>query len=151
MRRPQLVAPILRRDGGAARLCAWLTRSLRRYSPALPPGAVEGRRSTALVEAAPGPIYWSGDVALNLLPYLPRPIPYGSLEELGEVPGPAWMIMTTADAEALVARHPELASYRAAIGRDPTMAPGAPRSGEAGAELSSSSVRPTTLFPGISR
>ena len=61
---------------------------------------------TTLMRAAPEPIYWSGDVALNLLPYLPRPIAYGSLEELGAVPGPAWMIMTTADAETLVARHP---------------------------------------------
>ena len=67
---------------------------------------VEGAQVSALVEAAPGPIYWSGDVALNLLPYLPRPIQNASLEQLGAAPGPAWMIMTTADAEALVAQRP---------------------------------------------
>jgi 4-amino-4-deoxy-L-arabinose transferase-like glycosyltransferase len=106
VRRPQLVAPIL--VVTAVLLIYAMAYSLA--SPLLPQrfrqGAVEGAEVTTLIEAAPGPIYWSGDVALNLLPYLPRPIAYGSLEELAAVPGPAWMIMTTADAETLVARHP---------------------------------------------
>ena len=74
VRRPQLVAPILLLTAGL--LLYALAYSLA--SPLLPQhfrqAEVEGAQVTALVEAAPGPIYWYGDVALNLLPYLPRPI-----------------------------------------------------------------------------
>ncbi len=106
VRRPQFVAPILVLTAGL--LIYALGYSLA--SPLMPErfrqAEVEGAQVSALVEAAPGPIYWSGDVALNLLPYLPRPIQNASLEQLGAAPGPAWMIMTTADAEALVAQRP---------------------------------------------
>jgi len=107
VRRPQLVAPILVLTAGL--LLYALAYSVA--SPLLPQhfrqAQLEGARVTALVEAAPGPIYWSGDVALNLLPYLPRPIQNASFEQLGAIPGPGWLIVTTADAEALVAHRPD--------------------------------------------
>ena len=106
VRRPQLVAPILVLTGGL--LIYGLAYSLA--SPLFPQqfrqAEVEGAQVTALMEAAPGPIFWSGDVALNLLPYLPGHIENASFEQLAAVAGPAWMIMTTADAEAMVARRP---------------------------------------------
>ena len=67
---------------------------------------VQAEQVAVLVDAAPGTIYWSGDVALNILPYLPGQILYASLDELAAVPGPAWMIMTNDDANALLARRP---------------------------------------------
>ena len=67
---------------------------------------VQAEQAAALVDAAPGTIYWSGDVALNILPYLPGQILNASLDELAKVPGPAWMIMTNDDANALMARRP---------------------------------------------
>ena len=106
VRRPQLVAPILVLTVGL--LLYALAYSAA--SPLLPQqfrqAQVEGARVTALVRAAPGPIYWSGDVALNLLPYLPLPIQNRAFQELDTIHGPAWMIMTTADAETLLAQRP---------------------------------------------
>lgn len=106
VRRPQLVAPILVLTAGL--LLYALAYSVA--SPLLPQhfrqAQVEGARVTALIHDAPGPIYWSGDVALNLLPYLPLPIQNASFEELGAIPAPAWIIMTTADAEASLPRRP---------------------------------------------
>ncbi len=105
-RRPEIVAPVL--VVTAALLSYALGYAVA--SPLLPmqfrQARVEGTRVSALVQAAPAPIYWSGDVALNLLPYLPGQIAYASLDELAAVPGPAWMIMTTGDAQALLARRP---------------------------------------------
>ncbi len=106
VRRPQLVAPILVLTAGL--LLYALAYSVA--SPLLPQqfrqAQIEGARVTALVRAAPGPIYWSGDVALNLLPYLPLPIENRAFQELDTIHGPAWMIMSTADAETLLARRP---------------------------------------------
>ena len=59
-----------------------------------------------LIEAAPGRIYWYGDVALNTLPYLPGHILNASLDELATMPGPAWIIITGDDANTLLARRP---------------------------------------------
>ncbi len=106
VRRPQLVAPILILTAGL--LLYGLAYSLA--SPLLPQqfrqAQIEGAHVTALVRGAPGPIYWSGDVALNLLPYLPMPIQNASFDELAAIPAPAWIIMTNADAEALLGRRP---------------------------------------------
>ena len=105
-RRPQIVAPLLV-------LTAVLLVYALGYSAASPllpqqfrQAQVEGARVTALVHDAPAPIYWSGDVALNLLPYLPGRIRYVSPAEAATLPGPAWMIMATDQAEALLARRP---------------------------------------------
>ena len=89
VRRPQFVAPILVADRpGLLDLRAWATRSPRRCCPSNSARLkVEGAQVTALVEAAPGPIYWSGDVALNLLPYLPGHIQNASLEQLASGTG----------------------------------------------------------------
>jgi 4-amino-4-deoxy-L-arabinose transferase-like glycosyltransferase len=106
VRKPQIVAPLLALT--AALLLYALAYSAA--SPFLPnqyrQAAVDGDKVTALVKAAPGPIYPSGDVALNLLPYLPGPIAYASLDELAGMPAPAWMIMTPEDANALLAKRP---------------------------------------------
>jgi 4-amino-4-deoxy-L-arabinose transferase-like glycosyltransferase len=67
---------------------------------------VQAEQAAALVQAAPATIYPSGDVALNILPYLPGRILYASLDELAKVPGPAWMIMSNDDAATLLARRP---------------------------------------------
>ena len=77
-------------------------------SPFLParfrPTQIEAARITRLVQAAPGPIYRTGDTALNVLPYLPGRIRNATLDELGTVPGPAWMVLPADEAEALLAR-----------------------------------------------
>jgi 4-amino-4-deoxy-L-arabinose transferase-like glycosyltransferase len=67
---------------------------------------IQAERAAALVKAAPATIYWVGDVALNILPYLPGRILNSSLDELSRTPGPAWMIMTSEDANALRERRP---------------------------------------------
>jgi 4-amino-4-deoxy-L-arabinose transferase-like glycosyltransferase len=105
-RRPQIVAPILVIT--AALLVYALGYAVA--SPLMPmhfrQAQVESARVTTLVQAAPAPIYWSGDVALNLLPYLPGRIAEASLDDLAAIPGPAWMVMATDDAETLLARRP---------------------------------------------
>ena len=68
---------------------------------------IDAARVTALVQAAPGPIYRTGDTALNVLPYVPGRILDATPEELAAVPVPAWMILPTDQAEALVARRPD--------------------------------------------
>lgn len=105
-RRPEIVAPILV-------LTAALLIYALGYAAASPFFPMQYRRekvqaehAATLVEAAPGTIYWSGDVALNILPYLPGQILNTSLDELAKIPGPAWMIMTNEDANALLARRP---------------------------------------------
>jgi hypothetical protein len=105
-RRPEMVAPIL-----------VITAALLIYafgyavaSPFLPMQfrheRVQAEHAAAMMATAPATIYWSGDVALNLLPYLSGRIRNASLDELAAIPGPAWMIMTTDDADALLARRP---------------------------------------------
>jgi len=107
-RAPQIVAPVMVLTAGL--LLYALAYAIA--SPLLPmqfrQAQVEGARVTPLVQAVPGTIYWSGDVALNLLPYLPGRILYATPDELLNVPPPAWMIMTAADADALLAKRPEL-------------------------------------------
>ncbi len=105
-RRPQLLAPVF------AVTAALLLYALG-YAVASPffpmqfrHEKVQAEQAAALLQAAPGTIYWSGDVALNILPYLPGHILNASLEELATTPGPAWMIMTADDANALLARRP---------------------------------------------
>jgi 4-amino-4-deoxy-L-arabinose transferase-like glycosyltransferase len=105
-RRPEIVAPIL-----------LITAALLLYalgyaaaSPFFPKqyrdAALDGARMTALVQAAPAPIYWSGDVALNILPYVPGQIRNVSSEDLAKMPGPAWIVVAIPNAEALIARRP---------------------------------------------
>ena len=80
-------------------------------SPLLPmrfrPTQIEAARITQLVQAAPGPIYRTGDTALNVLPYVPGRILNATLEQLGTVPGPAWMVLPADEAAALLARRPD--------------------------------------------
>jgi 4-amino-4-deoxy-L-arabinose transferase-like glycosyltransferase len=105
-RRPQIVAPIL------LLTIALLVYALG-YAAAAPffpkqfrDAQVDGARMAALVRAAPAPIYWSGDVALNILPYVPGSIRNVSLDELAKIAGPAWIVVAIPDADALIAQRP---------------------------------------------
>jgi 4-amino-4-deoxy-L-arabinose transferase-like glycosyltransferase len=104
--RPQVVAPVLP-------LTALLLLYALAYSAASPflptrfrQAALDGARMSAAVQAAPAPIYWYGDVALNVLPYVPGRIRNASFDALTTMPGPAWIVTDIADAEALRARRP---------------------------------------------
>ncbi len=103
-RRPEIVAPLLLLTAGL--LVYALGYSVA--SPFLParfrPTQIEAARITRLVQAAPGPIYRTGDTALNVLPYVPGRIRNATLDDLGTVPGPAWMVLPADEAEALLAR-----------------------------------------------
>jgi hypothetical protein len=68
---------------------------------------IEAAHLTALVQAAPAPIYRAGDTALNVLPYVPGRILTASFEELQTLPAPAWMVQPNAEAVALLARRPD--------------------------------------------
>ena len=106
-RRPEIVAPLLLVT--AALLVYALGYAIA--SPLLPmrfrPTQIEAARITQLVQAAPGPIYRTGDTALNVLPYVPGRIRNATLDQLGTVPGPAWMVLPADEAAALLARRPE--------------------------------------------
>ena len=67
---------------------------------------VRAEQAASLIEAAPATFYWYGDVGLNTLPYLPGHILGASLDELATMPGPAWMVLTTDDANTLLGRRP---------------------------------------------
>jgi 4-amino-4-deoxy-L-arabinose transferase-like glycosyltransferase len=103
-RRPQIVAPVM-----------LLTAALLAYallyaaaSPFLPlryrQATIDAARITALVQTAPGPIYRTGDTALNVLPYVPAKILEATPEELAAVAGPAWMVLPIDQADTLLAR-----------------------------------------------
>jgi 4-amino-4-deoxy-L-arabinose transferase-like glycosyltransferase len=104
--RPQIVAPILVLTAGLLLYALGYAASPffpRQFRDA----AVDGARMTALVQAAPAPIYWSGDVGLNVFPYVPGDIRNVSLHDLAKMPGPAWIVVAIPDADALVARRPD--------------------------------------------
>jgi 4-amino-4-deoxy-L-arabinose transferase-like glycosyltransferase len=107
VRRPQIVAPIM-----------VLTAALLAYalvyaaaSPFLPlryrQATIDAAQITALVQAAPGPIYRTGDTALNVLPYVPGRILIATADELATVAGPAWIVVPTDQAETLLAQRPD--------------------------------------------
>jgi 4-amino-4-deoxy-L-arabinose transferase-like glycosyltransferase len=107
VRRPEIVVPVMLLTVGLL-LYALVYAAA---SPFLPmryrQAQIEAAHVTSLVEAAPGPIYRRGDVALNVLPYVPDQILDASLAQMETVPGPAWLVATTADAETLLARRPD--------------------------------------------
>ena len=106
-RRPEIVAPLLLIT--AALLVYALGYAIA--SPLLPmrfrPTQIEAARITQLVQAAPDPIYRTGDTALNVLPYVRGRIRNATLDELAKVPGPAWMVLPADEAAALLARRPD--------------------------------------------
>jgi 4-amino-4-deoxy-L-arabinose transferase-like glycosyltransferase len=105
-RRPEIIAPILVLTAGL--LIYALIYAL--VSPFLPrqyrQARIEAGELTALVQAAPAPIYRIGDVALNTLPYVPGRIVIATEVEMAAAPAPAWMILPADQAEALLARRP---------------------------------------------
>ena len=106
-RRPLIVAPLLLLTAGL--LIYALGYAVA--SPLLPmrfrPTQIEAARIAQLVQATPGPIYRTGDTGLNVLPYVPGRIRNASLDALGTVPGPAWVVLPADEAEALQARRPD--------------------------------------------
>ncbi len=106
-RRPEIVAPVLLLTAGL--LAYALVLSL--LSPFMPwhyrQSKIDAERVTALVQAAPAPIYRTFDTALNVLPYVPGRILNAKPEELPAIPGPAWIILPIDQADPLLARRPD--------------------------------------------
>jgi 4-amino-4-deoxy-L-arabinose transferase-like glycosyltransferase len=106
-RRPQIAGPIL------LLIAALLIYALgyAAASPLFPmryrQAQIEAAQVTTLVQAAPGPIYRTGDTALNVLPYIPGRILNASLDELAGLAGPAWMVLPTDQADAVLAQRPD--------------------------------------------
>jgi 4-amino-4-deoxy-L-arabinose transferase-like glycosyltransferase len=109
-RRPEIVAPILLLTAGPLIYALVLSGA----SPFLPTlyrqEQMQATRITALVQAAPAPIYRTGDngdTALNVLPYVPGRILDAAPDELAKMPGPAWMVLPADLAAVLLARRPD--------------------------------------------
>ncbi len=103
-RRPQIIAPLLLLTAGLLAYALIYAAA----SPFLPMRYAQARldadRVTALVRAAPATIYRTGDTALNVLPYVPGQILIATPEELTALAGPAWLVLPTEEADALVAK-----------------------------------------------
>ena len=104
VRRPEIVAPVLLLT--AALLVYVLAYSVA--SPFFPArfrhSQIEAARLTELVQAQPAPIYTIGATALNVIPYVPGRSVFASLGELATVSAPAWMALSPAEADALLAQ-----------------------------------------------
>ena len=107
-KRPDIVAPILAVTAGLLLYALGYTAASPFFPKQFRDATVDGARMTALVQAAPSPIYWSGDVALNILPYVPGTIRNVSLDELAKLAGPAWIVVAIPDADALIAQRPNV-------------------------------------------
>ena len=55
------------------------------------------------MRAAPAPILRTGGVGLNVFAYVPEPIVSTDLAAMKAAPGPAWLAVEPAEAEALIA------------------------------------------------
>ena len=103
-RRPQIIAPLLLMTAGLLAYALMYAAA----SPFLPMRYAQARldadRVIALVQAAPATIYRTGDTALNVLPYVPGRILIAAPEELALLAGPAWLVLPTEEADALVAK-----------------------------------------------
>jgi 4-amino-4-deoxy-L-arabinose transferase-like glycosyltransferase len=103
-RRPQIIAPPLLLTAGLLAYALIYAAA----SPFLPMLYAQSRldadRVTAMVQAAPATIYRTGDTALNVLPYVPGRILIATPEELAALAGPAWLVLPTEEADALVAK-----------------------------------------------
>ena len=103
-RRPQIIAPLLLMTAGLLAYALMYAAA----SPFLPMRYAQARldadRVIALVQAAPATIYRTGDTALNVLPYVPGRILIATPEELALLAGPAWLVLPTEEADALVAK-----------------------------------------------
>jgi 4-amino-4-deoxy-L-arabinose transferase-like glycosyltransferase len=117
-RRPQIIAPLLLLTAGLLAYALIYAAA----SPLLPARYAQARidadRVTAAVQAAPGTIYRTGDAALNVLPYVPGRIRIATPEELAVLPGPAWMVVPTDEADALVAKRPDTLHIVLPLGED---------------------------------
>jgi hypothetical protein len=104
VRRPEIVAPVLLLT--AALLVYVLVYSVA--SPFFPARfrhtQVEATQLTELVQAQPAPIYTIGATALNVIPYVPGRSVFASLGELATVSAPAWMVLSPAESDALLAQ-----------------------------------------------
>ncbi len=64
---------------------------------------IDGARISELTRAAPAPILRTGGVGLNVFAYVPEPIVSTDLAAMKAAPGPAWLAVEPAEAEALIA------------------------------------------------
>jgi 4-amino-4-deoxy-L-arabinose transferase-like glycosyltransferase len=106
-RRPGIVAPIL----VLTACCLIYALAISAASPFLPTRyrqeQMQATQMTALVQAAPAPIYRTGDTALNILPYVPGRILDAAPDDFATIAGPAWLVVPADRAEVLLARRPE--------------------------------------------
>ena len=64
---------------------------------------IDAARIVELVRAAPAPIYRTGGAGLNIFAYVPGPIVTADVAALKAAPGPAWLAVEPAEADALIA------------------------------------------------
>ena len=64
---------------------------------------IDGARISELTRAAPAPILRTGGVGLNVFAYVPEPIVSTDLAAMKAAPGPAWLAVEPAEADALIA------------------------------------------------
>jgi 4-amino-4-deoxy-L-arabinose transferase-like glycosyltransferase len=77
-------------------------------SPLLPKqfrsAPIDAARIAELVRAAPGPIYRTGAVGLNVMPYVPGRIISTNIQNLETVAGPAWFAVPIDEANVLLSK-----------------------------------------------
>ena len=101
-RRPALAA-----DGGVADLRLGLRRRLAAVADALPANANRGGADHATGAGRARPDLPDRRHRAQRPPYVPGRIRDATLDELGTVPGPAWMVLPADEAAALLARRPD--------------------------------------------
>ena len=74
---------------------------------------IDAERITELVRASPAPIYRTGPVGLNVLPYVPGRIIGTNIRALRSISGPAWLAVTSNEADRLMKQRP--GAFRAVI------------------------------------
>ncbi len=91
-------------------------------APLLPmnfrPTEIHAARVTAVIQAAPAPIYRIGFAGLSLFPYVPGRILSTTPSELETVQGPAWIVVTTGEAKDLMSRRPNGLRFVTPVGED---------------------------------
>ena len=106
-RRPQIVAPLLLLTAGLLVYALGYAAA----SPFLPmrfrQTQIEAARITQLVQAAPARSTGPATPRSTYCPMCRAAFATPRLDELGTVPGPAWMVLPADEAEALLARRPD--------------------------------------------
>jgi 4-amino-4-deoxy-L-arabinose transferase-like glycosyltransferase len=80
--------------------------------------ALDARAIAKVVSVAPAPIYRTGAVGLNVMPYIPGRIFNGDVEHLATLKGPAWFAVDPAEATILEAARPKYVHGVLSFGED---------------------------------